>query len=1040
VDAVTDETAWLIDRIVPGAGNRAVLFQVAGAVSERALRRAVRALVDRHDALRTVFRGGAGGLRREVIPPGEVRVEVAGLERREETAEAAAAGFVATPFRPDGGLLVRAAHQRRADGDVVCLALHPSIFDEWSTEALLDDLVGLYEAADVPPPRSALETEQPEGGQEAYWKGRLAGFRADGQGLLCQRQNASITTMAGAEASLALSERARSAVSRLRRDLGEPEETIALAAYQLLLAAHGAGPDLLVGVPADRRAHGRGIGRHGTVLPVRVPVAAGQTFRAFAGRVTQALGEAKRHRDIAVERLTRLVPRPDAARPNTLARHTFSHLPTDAPIRFTIDGCKAVLLTPEARFSLFDLELLVTPDGARAVFSTELFRREDVELLLARYDALLARLGAAPDERLDERAAWCDSDRAVIGAANATGRAFDPSTVLAAVADTVRERPDAVAVEEGERATTYAGLWAAATTVRDRLRGVALGDGDVVALAARRGADLAAAALGTWLAGATYLPLDTAHPAQRIAYQLADSGARAVLAGPEFTAPDEARNDLTVIDLGTTLAAAPRAAPAPPPDAGDAVRPDGPAYVIYTSGSTGRPKGTLVGHDALANLVHHFADELAAGPGTGTLWLTTFSFDISALELFLPLVGGGRVVAAPDEARTDGGRLAAVLREHRVDVLQATPTTWRLVVEQVGGLLAGTRVLTGGEPLPAPLARRLAATGCRLRNVYGPTETTIWSTSGVIEAGAAQRVDVGSPIANTVVFVTGPDGRELPLGLYGELCIAGRGLAIGYHGRPELTAERFGRHDIHGRYYRTGDVARWLPDGKLEVLGRLDRQVKIRGNRIELGEVEGVLLEHPAVRAVAVVADDSGGDTALAAFVVAADRPGPPAAASLRAGLWEHARTALPVPAIPQEFHFVDGFPETGNGKVDYPAMVREAARLREEGPTRTGDERGGDGLARDLIGLWNELLRRRDADSDSHFFANGGNSLLGAALLQRIERAAGVELRLNDLFESPTPTGLAGRIREIRGAAGGRPEDREGTGPATGHTRVDRE
>jgi amino acid adenylation domain-containing protein len=432
---------------------------------------------------------------------------------------------------------------------------------------------------------------------------------------------------------------------------------------------------------------------------------------------------------------------------------------------------------------------------------------------------------------------------------------------------------------------------------------------------------------------------------------------------------------------------------------------DDPAYLIYTSGSTGQPKGTVVTHRSLVNLIQHFARELDSRPGQPTVWLTTFSFDISALELFLPLSTGGIVATAPDEARTDGNVLREVLAPYTNGVVQATPTTWRMVLDDVIAELSTWRVLCGGEPLPLPLARRLATCGCRALNVYGPTETTIWSTSAPL-GGSVDRVDVGTPIANTQVFIEGRYGQELPIGVRGELCITGAGVALRYHGRPELTSRRFGVDPKYGRYYRTGDSARWLPNGRIEILGRTDRQIKLHGNRIELGEVETVLTEHPDILAAAVIPVETAAETtSLAAFVVTHN---PNAVYQL----WEHTRAFLPRAAVPQTYVDVPAFPMTGNDKVDYLALARMVDE-RVDGAAHQGShDAGATPFASPLVQLWREFLGNVQVDSGTNFFSSGGNSLIGARLLQRIEEELGVKLKLADLFETPTPEALMRRLR----------------------------
>ncbi|GGL21677.1 hypothetical protein Sme01_74740 [Sphaerisporangium melleum] len=1052
-----EQALWLLEELVPGAGvnNLSVAFTVAGRLRRPVLLDAVTRLLRRHEILRTVFRAESGGMAREVVPAEDVepRLEEAGSGATREWLTA----FLARPFHQDGGLLVRAGVLEEEAGEVYCLAIHHSIFDGLSAALLMGELAALYNtlaAGEAPPEPEVVPAWQepgPNPSSAGFWRDKLAGFRAGELDLWCEKPEAAQTTLAGDVVNWELSPAAREATRRMQVALRSPESVVLLAAYEALLAAHGAGPDLTVGSPVSVRtpeAGGR-IGYHINVLTLRARVDPEQSFRELTRLTRRTFMEAMTHADYPVDDLLELMPR-DGWR-NNLFRHTFNYIPADTAAAFVLDGLPAASLVVENGFSKFDLEFFVTstPEAikVRAAFCVDVLDRVDVELMLARFDELLVTLADAPDTPLAQVPVWCERDRTVIGTANATERPVVPATVLDMIAERVFASPpehagpaagvrnadqasdagstavvkgdedgeygeygdeDAggpVAVLDGARRVGPRRLWAAAEATRELLLAAGVRKGDVVALLAPRGAELAAAAIGVWLAGAAYLPLDPDHPDQRLAYQLDDAGAVVVLAGEGIAVP----GDRPILPLMSVEEVVPVTGTAP---ATGSVTPEDHAYLIYTSGSTGLPKGTLIDHRALANLIADFADRLAAGPDDTVLWLTTFSFDISALELFLPLATGARLAVAPDDARTQGEPLADVLRRHEVSIVQATPTTWRLVVDQVGGLLAGRRVLCGGEPLPAVLAGKLAATGCELHNVYGPTETTIWSTAGRVGPGAA-RVDVGVPIANTKVYVADPQGRALPVGLRGELCIAGDGVAVGYHARPELTAERFGEHDAFGRFYRTGDLARWTADGRLEILGRLDRQVKLRGNRIELAEVEGVLLTHPDVKAAAVVVvGDPSADAVLWAFVVAPDRPG--------LELWEHAAASLPHTATPQEYVTVDAFPMTGNDKVDYPALRRLAGepRTAPAAVAEAGlDAETGDELVDTLVTLWKAMLNRTDLGADSNFFAYGGHSLLAVKLLQEIKRATQERLKLKDIFEEPTPAGLARRLRAATAA-----------------------
>ncbi|MFG2353524.1 amino acid adenylation domain-containing protein [Streptomyces sp. NPDC048521] len=1022
-----EEALWLLERLAPrsAANNLSVAFRVDGRLQEFPLQEALTLLLRRHEALRTVYRAAGAHLTRSVLDPADVRLVPSVLTTRPENLDADLTAFVAERFPLDGSLLLRAAVLRGADGDVFCLAVHHLVFDTLSGVPFLAELAEAYGAllgSGVPPaallePVPALVEPEPTEESLEFWRGQLADYDLGALDLWCGVPDVAEPTLVGDRVLHDLSESARAAVKRLQREVRAPETVVLLAAYQLLLAAHGAGPDLAVGSPVDVRPReaADAIGYHVNVLPLRARVTPEQSVRSFVRATREVFFEALAHADVPVDHLTPLVPRGGSSWRNMLFRHLFNYVPGSVLPRFAIGGLTAEPLVVENGYSKFDLEFFVVsaPDRlrVRAVYCTELLTRQDVELLLQRYEALLVQLAEDVERPVGALRVWSEQDRTVIASANRTQAEVGSESVLTAFTTGLLAHPDAPAVHTTDGTTSYRQLWHAAVAVRERLTEAGAGTGDVVAVAAQRGPELAAAVLGSWLAGAAYLPLDPEHPEQRIAYQLADSGARAVVAGPGVRLPGA--SDRTVLTLAPAGDAPARPLPAAPVTADPAA----PAYLIYTSGSTGRPKGTVVGHRALANLVAHFGTEVEAGPGTTAVWLTTFSFDISGLELYVPLAHGGSVVAAPDEARTDGGVLRALIERHDADVVQATPTTWRLVLDEAGSALRGRRVLCGGEAAPQPLVEQLLATGCTLHHVYGPTETTIWSTSAILRPGDPEPAGIGRPIANTRVMVLAPDGTELPIGVRGELCIGGDGVALGYHGRPELTAERFVDDPERGRYYRTGDLARWRADGTLELLGRADRQIKLRGNRIEPGEIEAVLLAHPSVRGAAVaLVGDPDTDAALTAFVepAGADRTG--GTEDLVERLWEHARTELPRALVPQDFLVLDTLPTTLNDKVDYPALL-ELARLRRAEAAPQGPAREtGDTLVGNLVGLWQRVLNRQDITADTNFFSHGGHSLLGALLVQEAEALVGVRVALSELFEHPTPRRLAGHLR----AAGG--------------------
>ncbi|MFD4907673.1 non-ribosomal peptide synthetase, partial [Kitasatospora purpeofusca] len=590
------------------------------------------------------------------------------------------------------------------------------------------------------------------------------------------------------------------------------------------------------------------------------------------------------------------------------------------------------------------------------------------------------------------------------------------------VLDLVREHasaaPDALAVVAGEERLTYRELLRRADRLAGELTSAGIGRDDLVGLHLARTADLPAALLAVHAVGAGYLPLDPGYPAERLAFVLADSGAALLLADRE-PAPEVAAAAPAVLRPGGTAAEA--ASDAGAGSGADAGR---LAYVLYTSGSTGRPKGVEIGHRALVNLLTSFAARLGSGPRDVWLGLTSLSFDISALELLLPLTTGGRLVLAPDGLAVDGPGLRALVEREGVTHVQATPSGWRVLLG-AGPLPSGLTGLVGGEALPLPLARQLRAGTDRLFNVYGPTETTVWSTCAELPE-APEAVRIGRPIANTRALVLDRRRRPLPIGVPGELHLGGDGLAEGYLGRPELTAERF-VDDPFGapgdRLYRTGDLVAWSPDGELEFLGRIDDQVKIRGHRIELGEVEAALLTHPAVaeaaaavhREEAAPGDGAGGhddEPFVAGYLVPAAGQAAPDPAELRSFL----QRLLPGAAVPQRFLVLDRLPLTPNGKLDRRALPVPPVPV--EAPAVPGAEaeaEAEDEVLAAVLGVWSEVLRLPGLGPEDDLFDLGGHSLTIIQITARIRDLLGVELDFDVFFATPTPRGIAAAVRELR-------------------------
>ncbi|MBH1934189.1 amino acid adenylation domain-containing protein [Streptomyces sp. AV19] len=601
-----------------------------------------------------------------------------------------------------------------------------------------------------------------------------------------------------------------------------------------------------------------------------------------------------------------------------------------------------------------------------------------------------------------------DGARRAMAAWNDTAAALPPgTTVHRMVARQARLRPEAPAVTCAGRTLGYGELDFRSSELAGHLRARGAGPGRRVGVYLDRSADLPVALLGIMKSGAAYVPLDPVYPPARIAAML-DDAAPALLVTEERLAGTLPATGAGIVVLDRRRAAA------EPVDGAD-VDPGSDAYVIFTSGSTGRPKGVRVGHRALANFVCAMADAPGFTTGDRLLAVTTLCFDIAGLELHVPPATGGHVEIAPDGTAADGFALRALLERSRPTVLQATPATWRMLLDagwQGPPPDAPLRMLCGGEALPGDLARELLARGGRLWNLYGPTETTIWSA--VTEVLPGQQPLVGPPVANTRFHVLDPERRPLPPGVPGELYIGGTGVASGYLNRPELTAERFVTvPQDPGTVYRTGDLVRQLPDGYLEFLGRADGQVKIRGYRVETGEVEAALRDHPAVDGAVVAVRDER----LVGYVV--PRGTPPAAGELRA----HLAAGLPGYMIPSVFVTLEAIPLTANGKTDRAALP---APVPPRPPAAAGPPDRSERLVADV---WREVLRLDRVGVEDNFFEVGGDSLLLMRVMARLRDRTPEPLTRVEMFMYPTIRALARRLAPPGAPRPGPPEPARRTG-----------
>ncbi len=667
-------------------------------------------------------------------------------------------------------------------------------------------------------------------------------------------------------------------------------------------------------------------------------------------------------------------------------------------------------------------------DGLRTVFQYRraLFDEGTVDRMLAHLATLIEAAAARPGAAASALTLVPANERTtLVRDWNATDRPIPEAAMPALVRAAARRNLESRAVSAPNGTLSYRALLDRSASIASALVQLGVRPGSRVAVCMDRSTDLVAALLGVLRAGAAYVPLDPAYPAERTTYVLGDAGVDAIVVDAAAPPLGDARCSVLRIDAPIPAVA----------DAGftDAVvEPDALAYVLYTSGSTGRPKGVMISHRALVNFLSTMAERPGLAAGDTLVAVTTISFDIAGLELWLPLVTGAETLLVSREVAMDGAALrrvvdAAVLRTAGNVMLQATPATWRLLLESGWAGASKMVLLCGGEAWPAGLAAQLRARGSALWNVYGPTETTIWSTRALV---TTDDVSLGEPLANTTLFVLEPTGQPAPFGVPGELWIGGAGLARGYHERPELTAERFVVHPDFGRLYRTGDLVRRTPDGRLTYLGRLDDQVKVRGYRIELGEIENVLAAASGVtQAVVALRSSPGGEPRLVAYVVTADHPNGDAA--LVAAIGERLRAALPEYMVPSAIVRLASLPLTPNGKVDRRALPAPsdaaAVAARPYVAPRTP-------LETQIAGVWRDVLGVDRVGVDDDFFSLGGHSLLAMRVIARLADVLPSRLTIATLFEGRTVARIAEQLSdrsEASGAALGRIPRRAAPGPA---------
>jgi len=1020
------ERLWFLERLLPGVGlyNMPFRLRIRGEVDAEALRRALEATVARHEALRTRYRVTDGAPVQEIVPPGRFDLALIDVSGGDE-ATAWLDGDAWRPFDLAKGPLVRAALVRVAGGDaLLAFNVHHSVGDGWSWGIVLRDVSTAYaairrgESPALPPAplqyadfaawqREWLSGERLET-QLAYWRRALEGAPALLE-LPTDRPRPSRPGHAGALHPFALSADLSARMRALAAREGATPFMALLAAFQSLLARWAGQRDVVVGSPIAGRNHAETEGIVGffvNMLPLRADLSDNPTFRELLARVRRATLDAYAHQDLPFERTVEelRVERSMSHEPVFQVLFSLQNMP---PMELRLDGARAEMEEVTHRAAKFDLTMELREEEGRVLgaleYDTELFDAATAERLAAHFAALLEAVSADPEARPLEADLTAAEERETLERWS-RGDAIVPLPPLpVAFAAQAAATPNAPAIRFRGATTTYAELDQRANRIARRLIALGAGPETRVGVLLERTPDAVATLLGIMKAGAAYVPLDPAHPAGRIADIL--EGARPVAVVTTAHLADRLPSGARTLVLDRQAAEIDGEAGE---DLGMEIDPSSLAYVLFTSGSTGTPKGVMIEHRGVSTLLAAMDEAMPAEERAGVLASTSFSFDVSVAEVFTTLCFGGTIVLVDNALE-----LARVPASEEVRLGVMVPTAAAELLRTNALPPSLTALNLAGEALPAALVDALYATGTvrTVRNLYGPTEATVYAAWTAIRPGEP-RPPIGRPTAGTRTYVLDEALRPAPVGVPGELYLAGAGVARGYAGRAAMTAERFvpdAFADAPGaRMYRTGDRVRWRADGELEYLGRLDTQVKLRGFRIELGEVESALLRHPAVGdAVAIVRADGGREPRLVAYVVPRSG-GAPDAAELRAAL----RERLPDYMVPAAFVPVDALPQTTSGKVDRRALPEPT----DEGSTEFVAPESDTEIA--LAKMWEEALGVERVGADDSFFALGGHSLLAARLAGAVAARFDVDLPLRELFEAPRLADLAARIDQLRDEA----------------------
>ena len=1025
---------WFLDQLDPGNPlyNMAQMMRLRGKLDVGTLQLAVNKTVERHEALRTTFvlrdNEPVQAIARKLeLPVPLVDLSLLPEEQREVEIQRRATEEAQRPFNLASGPVMRAQILRvQPEDHVLLLTMHHIASDRWSLGVAAEELAEHYRAIVGGRPSQLPELAiqyadfavwqrqrlqgQALDEQLRYWKKQLAGAPGVLE-LPVDHPRPAQMSMRGAWHTCGVPKDLVEKLTALSQQQGVTLFMTLLAAFQSLMSRYSGQNHVVVGSPIAGRNFSELeplIGFFVNTLALRGDLSGDPSFRDLLARTKEACLQAYAYQEIPFEKLVEELQPERSLSHNPIFQVLFAH--QNAPMQtLQLPGIALERAAIHPGTSILDMSWFAmdVPEGLliRVEYSTDLFKAATIERMLEHFVNLLQAVVASPDVPICHLSLLSGAEEhKLLVEFNANEVKFPAGLCMHSLVERSAERnPDAVAVVCGNERTSYHELNQRANQIANYLIKLGAGPEVLVGVFLERGSDLLPAILGVLKSGSAYVPLDPSYPPDRLSAIIEDAKAPIVLTQQSLLAQVQV-SGANCVCLDSDWKKVARESPENP---GVEVKPENLGYVLFTSGSTGRPKGVALEHRSAVMFVHWAQTVFTTQELAGVLLSTSVCFDLSIFEIFVPLSVGGKVIVVQNALY-----LPSADAKDEVTLINTVPSAMAELVRIKAVPESIKTINLAGEALPESLVNEVyAATKVeKLYNLYGPTEDTTYSTYTLTRSN--QRVTIGRPLPNTQAYVLDAHGNTQPIGVPGELYLAGEGLARGYYGRPDMTAERFltnpFRSESSARMYRTGDLCRWLPDGNLEYLGRLDRQVKLRGFRIELGEIESVLAKHSSVRQCLVMArEDEPGLKRIVAYVVAAAGETPQ-----EDTLRNHLKLSLPEFMVPSAFVALDAFPLSPNGKIDRKALPAPEYKQPVEGYTapRTPIE--------ELIaGTWAEVLRLPQVGIHDDFFVLGGHSLLATQVISRVRQACGVELPLRSLFEAPTVAGLAALVEKSGGA-----------------------